>query len=363
MSRKANIINYILTMVFTLGTLFYAVYVCNDRYGGDMFSAILKFLLGAIVAGLIHAFAHEIGHLLAGKKNGFKFSSMTVWFFRWRRVRKRIRFDFVMLGEESGYTEMVPITTENIANNLKKMTLGGAIASFVLMLFGIPALFINVNVWFYSIWVMLLPIGAYYFFGNILPQSSGGVRNDGGVLYGLKNNDDETAVTLNLLKIQAELYNGKTPSQIDENLYFNLPQLPEDNPTFTMLLSARYCFYLDKKDYVNAKQVTDRMVSLIEYLPKSFIAEIKTTALYNACTFDFDEDVADDLVYELEKFLNNVNTATTVRAKMAYMLYVKKEKEGLETFYKKGVRETERCILKGVGAFEKKLFDEMIKDV
>ena len=167
---------------------------------------------------------------------------------------------------------------------------------------------------------------------------------------------------MNLLVIQSELFNGKTPSEVDEKLYFDLPQLPEDNPSFAMLLSAKYAYYLDKEDYDNAKKTTDRMMSIIDYMPKYFEYVIKTYALYNACAFDFDEEKADDLMYELEKYLNNVNTATTVRAKTAYLLYVKREKEALDIFYKKGVKEADRCLIKGLGVFERKLFEKMKKD-
>ena len=363
MSRKANIISYIITMVATLGTLFAAVYVCDVRYGGTMFSAVLKFIVGAIIAGIIHTFAHELGHLVAGKNNGFKFSSMTVWFFKWSRVRKKIRFDFVMMGEEAGYTEMIPTCSENMAKRLKKMTMGGIWASLIFMIIGIPALFVAaLPVWVYSILVMFLPVGAYFFFGSLLPSSTGGVRNDGAVVYGVNKNDDVSKVTVNLLVIQSELFNGKTPSEVDEKLYFDLPQLPEDNPSFAMLLSAKYAYYLDKEDYDNAKKTADRMMSIIDYMPKYFEHVIKTDALYNACTFDFDEEKADDLMYELEKYLNNVNTATTVRAKTAYLLYVKREKEALDIFYNKGVKEADRCLIKGLGVFERKLFEKMKKD-
>lgn len=360
MSRKANILSYIFTMLFTLGALFVAVYVCDARYGGNMLSAMIKFCVGAIIAGLVHTFAHELGHLIAGKKNGFKFSSMTVWFFRWKRVRNKIRFDFVMMGEEAGYTEMIPVSVEDVSNRLKKMTMGGVWASLIFTLIGFPALFItSLPVWIYSILVMFLPIGAYFFFGSVLPSSTNGVRNDGAVVYGIKKDDDVSKVTTNLLKIQAELYNDKTPSEIDEDLYFNLPQLPEDNPCFAMLLSAKYAYYLDKEDYQNAKKTTERLLSIIDFMPKYFEPIIKTDALYNACTFDFNEEKADDLMYELEKYLNNVNTATNVRAKMAYLLYVKREKEPLDIFYKKGVKEANRCLIKGLGRYEKKLYDKM----
>ena len=142
---------------------------------------------------------------------------------------------------------------------------------------------------------------------------------------------------------------------------FDLPQLPEDSLNFAMLLNARYAYYLDKQDYENAKKITDRLLSLEEYLPKNYVNIVKTDALYNACTFDFNEEKADDLMYELEIYLNNVNTVTNVRVKLAYMLNVKQENGNLDMFFKKGYKEADRCQIKGFGAYERKLFDGLNK--
>ena len=364
MSRRTNIINYIISMVITLGTLLAVVVVCNSRYTEQLFEVMLKFVVGAICAGLVNTFAHELGHLIAGKKNGFVFSEMCVWFFKWKKVKNKIRFNFAMIGEEAGYTDMLPTYADNMAVRLKKMTLGGVIASGVLMVLGIiPFCIPTLPSWVFCVFAMFLPIGAYFFFTSALPSSSGGVRNDGAVVYGINKNDDTTKVTLNLLAIHAELYNGKSPSEIDEDLYFNLPQLPEDDVNFTMLLNARYLYYLDKEDYDNAKKTTDRLLSVLDYMPKAYRCAVKTDALYNACTFDYNEDVADDLMYELEKYLNNINSTTNVRAKLAYLLYVRKEKDAFDLFYKKGLKEVSRCQLKGLGEFEKKLFEKMKQDV
>ena len=67
-------------------------------------------------------------------------------------------------------------------------------------------------------------------------------------------------------------------------------------------------------------------------------------------------------MYELDKYLNKSNTVTNVRAKMAYLLYVKGETEMVDMFYKKGVKEANKHQLKGLGALEKKLFDKMKAD-
>lgn len=364
MKRRTNLINNVLYMAFTMIALFLVVYLCNGRFKEDMLTLILMFAVGAVVAGLINTFAHELAHLIVGKKNGFAFSSINVWFFKWTKVKNRIRFDFVMLGGEAGYTEMIPTTCENLDVRLLKMTKGGLIASFIMMFIGLPPLFISgLSSWIYCVWSMFLPVGIYFFFGNALPMTNEGVLNDGGVVSGIKNKTDSMVVALSVLAVQAEMYSGKLPSEIDNKLYFELPQLPEDDPNFAMLLNARYLYYLDKEDYENAKKVSDRLLSIVEYMPKSYQFAAKTDALYNACTFDYNEEIADDLMYELEKFLNNVNTSTTVRAKLAYLINVKGEKDCFDVFYKKGLKEADRCQIKGFGEFEKKLLNLLKKDL
>lgn len=363
MSRRANVINFIVSTGVTLLGILVIVSVCNQRYAETMFDALVKFAVAAIVAGLVNTFAHEMGHYISGKKNGFVFSAMTVWFFKWQKVNGKIKFSFVMMGEESGYTEMIPKTQNDLNVRLKKMASGGYKVSFVIMLLGLPAFFIStLPVWIFCFWAMLFPIGAYFFFASYLPASNGGFRNDGGVVYGLKNNDDASKVTLNLLAIQSELYNGKTPAEIDEKLYFDLPQLPEDDSNFFMLLNARYLYYLDKQDFESAKKTTDRLIELFDYFSKEYQSLVMVDALYNACTFDFNEDVADNITEDYEKFLNAVNTASTVRAKLAYLLYVKREYGAFDMFYKKGLKEADRCQIAGIGAFEHKLYKKMKDD-
>ena len=167
MSRKTNITNYIITMAAMLGTLFLAVYVCNLVFGGDIIDAAIQFLVGAIIAGFVHTAAHELAHLIVGKKTGFAFSSMTIWFFKWSKIRNKIRIDLTMIGEEAGYTEMIPTSSDNLSKRFVKMTSAGYIASLIFTIIGLPAIFLALytdalNVWVYCIWVMFLPIGVYF---------------------------------------------------------------------------------------------------------------------------------------------------------------------------------------------------------
>ena len=364
MSRRVNFINNILVMLLTIGGILAVALVENDRYTTTMGTVVLYFLISAVIVGFCCTLFHETGHLIAGKLNGFAFVSMTVWFFKWSVERGKIRFGFVMIGDEAGYTEMVAKTPDNLGNKLKKMTLGGLVAAAIPMLLGIVPFFLagRLSLFVFSLWSMCLPIGIYGFFGNALPMSSGGAGNDGKVLYGLKKNDDDTKVVLGLLAVQSELFSGKTPAEIDEKYYFDLPQLAEDDLNFALLLSARYDYYLDKKDYANAKKTLDRLLSVSDYLPKAYLNIVKTNALYAACTFIKDEDAADDYMSELEKYLNKRNGSLEIRAKIAYILYIRKETEALDAFYKQGVKETNRAVLRGLGLFERKLLEELKAD-
>ena len=254
---------------------------------------------------------------------------------------------------------MIKKSVNGLKKGLKNMTIGGLVFSFITLLFGVPVLFLQVPYWLYCILVAFMPIGAYFFVGNLIPSSEGGARNDGGVLYGLKHDDDETKVTLSLLAIQSELYSGKTFSEVDEKYYFDLPQLPEDSLNFITLLNYRYNYYLDKGDYENAKKITDRLLTLEEYMPKYFIYVIKTDALYNACTFNFNDKVADDLMYELENKLNKDNSCTSYRVRLAYILAVTGEREMAELFCKRALKVAKKCHLSGLKRFETKLIEEL----
>lgn len=359
MSKKINVINNVITYVVTFG-MFIVVTALGEKYYDNFWALMFLLLGGALLAWIITTFFHELGHVIAGKKNRFAFVSMSVFFLKWTKVKSKIKFSFASMGYQAGYTEMVPQDSQDIEKRYVNLTAGGALFTIIPVVLGIiPLFFSNLPMWAFCLWAMLLPVGVYSILDNILPMINEGVKNDGAVILSIKKKDDSSKVMINLLKIQAESFQGKTPSEIDKSLYFDLPQLPEDDYNFFFLLNARYNYYLDLGDYDNAKKTTDRLFSLEEYFPKELMDVVKADALYNACTFDFNESRADDLTYEIEKYLNSNNSLTNVRVKLAYILFVKGETEFFEGFYKKGLKEASRCQIKGLAQFETKLLDEM----
>ena len=364
MRRNSNFFNFFISIIFTLASLFVIIYLVLQRYGGIDFTKALVMVAFAILSGVLHTFFHELGHLVFGLKNGFKFNAMTILFFNWSKVKDKIKFNFVMIRQEAGFTEMIPSSPEVVAKGLKKMTFGGLFFSFLLTLVGVISFVIQgLPVYVFLLLAMFLPVGAYVFLGNAVPYYADGVRNDGAVLKGLRKNDAVSQVCVGVLKIQAMLYNGYAPSEIEESCYFDLPVIQEDDVNFIMLLNLRYLYYLDKEDYLNAKKVNDRLSMIAEHFSSSIYTSIKIDELYACCTYNLNEDKADDLMYELEKYLNAVNNAVTVRTKLAYLLYVAREYDNLNLFYEKGLREIEKLPLSGIRKLEIKLYNKLKDDI
>ncbi|MBR2869914.1 MAG: hypothetical protein IKB98_00835, partial [Clostridia bacterium] len=204
MSKRTNIINNVLVYVCTIASFVLIIFV-GQRHNSNFWSVVFLMLAGALLSSVVVTFAHELGHLIFGKLNGFEFSSICVFIFKWTKVGEKTRFSFAMFGNQLGFTEMIPKHSENIEKRYARMTLGAILFSLIPTLLGIVPLFLtSLPTWAFCLWATPLPVGVYSILDNGLPTSSYGVRNDGAVLYGIKAKHDSIKVMFNLLKIQAE---------------------------------------------------------------------------------------------------------------------------------------------------------------
>ena len=115
MSKRLNIINNVISMVLTIVAMFATIIVCLNVYvRHQMIEIVLWACLGAIVAGFINALFHELGHFIAGKKNGFALAEISIWFFKWSVENGKVCFSFTLPLAEAGYTSMIPKYKEDM---------------------------------------------------------------------------------------------------------------------------------------------------------------------------------------------------------------------------------------------------------
>ena len=318
-----------------------------------------------IVFGFLNLLFHELGHIIYGNRNGFEFVSTRVLFITILKENGKYKFYFSPFVDETGLAEMVPKNYDNIEKRYINTTMGGMILNFVLVILGIVPLFLTKFLSFeiYFILSALLPVSIYSFLSNALPMTANGIKNDGAVIFDLKKNNDSAKVLINILKIQAELYLGKTPSEIDEDLYFNLPVLPEDDTNFIIMLTNKYSYYLDKKDYKEAVKTLKRIDGLLNYLPTVYQNAILAEELFVSCNIKKNEELADNLMEKLEKFLYKENNLTNLRVKLAYIIYILQDKEEAKKFIDKADKEIGSLKIKGLALYEKRLIEDMKKDI
>ena len=363
MKKSIEFLFNVLVILLALGAAFLIAFFTFNRYSVGLWNAFAFFIIGAVLAVVFNTVVHEAGHILFAKNN-FRIMSVRFFFFTFHKEKGRIKCDFNFFIDSSGATETIPLSKNDLEKKYVKMTWGGLLGSFLcfVLSLGFVFTFYFLPYWAYCIIAVAFPISTYYLAVNALPMTPDGTFNDGGVIYSIKKNTDSAKVMINVLKIQAEINNGKTYSEVPEHLYFNLPQLPETDINFAMLLSVRYNYYLDKGEDAKAHSVAERL-SQLDNLSDDYIAEIKSMLLYDACAVKPNENEADDLMEETEKYLNGKVNATVLRIKCAYLLYVVKDKEKAKTFFEEGLKLCEADPISGVGKFEKKLFLKMQKDM
>ena len=179
MNRRTNIINNVILLAATLAGILAVTLVGNNAYGGEIWLYVLYCLLGAILWAVVNTVAHELGHVRAGKKNGFRFVSMRIAFLLFKKENGKIYADFTGFADELGSTEMVPENTENLGERFVKMTRGGLTGNVVLLAVSLVPLFLTAFLpfWLYAVWAILLPVSLYFVFGNGLPMTSDGIKN------------------------------------------------------------------------------------------------------------------------------------------------------------------------------------------
>ena len=225
----------------------------------------LTLVIGVVCMLFAFVFApavHEFGHVAFAWGNGMKLAYLKFFCFSWKRTGKRLRFAFAnpFAPDE---TQVVPAYGGDMLKRAKAYTLGGLVFGGTWLLICVLCACLIPNV--HYLWG-LVPFSAYLVLLNIVPASYATGLTDMSVYGGLCKGEPVQKNMLSAMEIQGRLFAGESYAEIDEELYFNTPQIAEDEPLFLVMLDLRYRYYLDKGDLEKASECLNRLALLQGYL-------------------------------------------------------------------------------------------------
>ena len=331
----------------------------------DSVLLVLCLIGGGILSSAVCRLFHELGHIAIGLLCGFRFNSLRVGWFTLYRSDGKLRAAVRRLPESlAGSTEMLPKNAEKLHEKFLAVVSGGP--AFSLLFLAAAELVLDfyqaMPFAVYALVCTSLPYAFHIFFYNVLPFNDDNLDTDGAMLKGLIKREPSYLTAVNILAIEAYLYQGLTPSEIDKKLYFGAPQLPEDDLNFILLTTYRLSYYIDAGDRENAAKACSRLESLLEYVPQYYKNDIAEDVLFCKCLRG-DAAGASAMYAPLKQYLKGEGTLAAHRTSAAYELYVNGDRVAALRELNAAEQKAENYSVKGIGKYEQKLLARIRDDI
>lgn len=229
--------------------------------------SVVECLCGLAVGFIFAPVIHELGHVFFAARAGMETLYVKCFCLAFERAADgKMQFSFVSPFADD-CTQVTPKFGGNMQNRACAYTLGGLVfGGIFLLVIAIAAILLAVlGIEFYLFWG-ILPYAAYLFLLNVAPAEYASGKTDMQVFIGLKKGFDAEKNMQSAMEIQGRLYEGNSFSEISEELYYDLPQLCEDEPLYAVMLDLRYRYHLEKEEMEKAADCLNRLAQSQAYL-------------------------------------------------------------------------------------------------
>jgi hypothetical protein len=240
----------------------------------DSIMDLLLFLLQIVFCFLISSSIHELGHILVGIKEGFKFYLFIVGPFGFKRnedgkVIFYIEKNITLWG---GVGATIP-SVEDVDNYKKfgHVLLGGPITSIAFGVISLPLAIITANSFLLLLGVLPISMGI----ACLIPSRNGAFYSDGGRWLRM-HKEDTKAVEMAIWSItqSSVIQNGSRKVNFNDiRLLIN----NEDIRTRYLGHYYAYCFYRDSNDTLNMEKEKGQLELLKEKVPKQVVSMFSLT--------------------------------------------------------------------------------------
>lgn len=346
---------YAILCALTMFAGFFLVFLFAYKAGlQETILGCIGLFLGLIFAPIVH----ELGHVAFAKGMQMECIFIKCFCFKmfFKDGKRKCGFASPFASDQ---TQTLPKRGGNMQNRAEWYTLGGLIfgGAFLLILFVLALVFTGIGNTKYLLWGMI-PYTAYLFFLNLLPLHYPTGKTDTLVYKGIVKGYDAEKTMLSAMEIFGQLYEGKSFCEIDRELYFDLPQLCEDEPMFSVILDLRYRYYLEKGDLQNAADCLNRLAYAQAYLPIEECEKIGAELVYFHSIHGNITD-ANECAKTCEKYLQE-NNVLAKRALLAFSVSAGKT-EAIEALLKQAEEALQKERLSGIRKSERILLDRLVK--
>lgn len=247
--------NKIVTLVGAFLAIAFAVWggimfcIQTDLPDAQLYTLIPVYIVSIFLGVFVEEFVHEGAHFLIGA-----ICSMGVQLPKIRLFK-------------SSSVDLCPKGVKGMKGRFLVTVCAGLFFDFLLIVLGVISFSVPKVP---PILGIASPYALYSFIINVVPLEYAQGKTDGLVAWEMITKKDTAKVLLHVLLIQGSLRAGKLMTELDEGLFLDVPQLPEDDLNFILLTQLRYEYYLAKNDDSEAYKYFARYQQLIQYLPSEY---------------------------------------------------------------------------------------------
>lgn len=259
-----NILFFLICVV--VGAIFGLVIIYKGK--ADFENNLVAFFLDVLVALLmvfvciaLQVALHELGHMLAARRKGWKFLSFMLFGFVLSRDENgRFRLSKFDIPGAAGQCLMVPPVREDNNYGLKLYNAGGLIANAV---FTVAALVIMILLWsrlsfFPAIsLVAFVMIGIFILIMNGIPMTLGGLPNDGLNILHIEKDRLGSEIFVTTMRCMGGMQLGKRLSETLDRYVMDGEQIDYANNMHLMMRSLDIGRALDLRDFDKAREMLD----------------------------------------------------------------------------------------------------------
>lgn len=301
-------------------------------YSIDMGEGLAVFIVSVvslIISILILVPIHEVGHLVCGLLNGYKFVSFRIFNYTIIKVDGKLRIKKFGVAGTGGQCLLTPpdLPLEEIPTGWYNF--GGILANIIVLVIVLPLFLLPLNPFVTEALGVFAAMDFIMILLNGIPMMAGGVGNDGYNMRLLKRNLLSRLGIVNQLRANALIQGGTRPKDMPEELFINPEKIDYKNAlevSIPLMYSSRL---LDKMEYEEALKCLESLYVHKDEIMPLYVKEIACELAFLYMRTGKTEDAEKLLDKDLRKYVENYRKMMSSKERIlcAQAFYIDKNEE------------------------------------